>query len=346
MGEPRSERRTGARVFLALFLLLLLLSVGALGFYLWAAGASGPQRPVRIEVREGATSSDVAALLSENGVIRSSLMFRVMVRLRGLGSSIGVGEYEFRTNLPLGEALDILEAGPLPEETVALTIPEGFRVEQVAERVEEDLGIPSEEFVSQATGGDHALPPFLPRPRPTVEGFLFPSTYEFPADEPPSPEQVIGRLLEQFETEASALPWRRAGELGLTRYEVVIVASLIEREAGVPGDRRKVSAVIHNRLDRGMRLQIDATVQYALPEHKERLTFEDYEYESPYNTYLIDGLPPTPIASPGLASLRAALRPADADYLYYVVVDAETGRHAFTASYEEFLRLKEEAQAG
>jgi UPF0755 protein len=131
----------------------------------------------------------------------------------------------------------------------------------------------------------------------------------------------------------------------VTPYEVVIIASLIEEEARIPEDRPKVAAVIYNRLAREMNLQIDATVLYALPRHKERLTYEDLETPSPYNTYLHPGLPPTPIASPGLASLEAALQPADADYLYYVVID-DSGRHAFTASYEEFLRFKEQAQQG
>ena len=121
------------------------------------------------------------------------------------------------------------------------------------------------------------------------------------------------------------------------------MASLIEREARAEEDRAKVSAVIYNRLEEGMALQIDATVQYALPEKNRLLTLEDYEYESPYNTYLHPGLPPTPIASPGLASLDAALNPADEDYLYFLVVDPDTGRHVFANTYEEFLRLKQEA---
>jgi len=176
-----------------------------------------------------------------------------------------------------------------------------------------------------------------------VEGFLFPKTYELPPDA--DADAVVQRLLQQFEEDAGGLEWSRADRLGLTPYEVVIVASLIEREARVEEDRRKIASVIYNRMKKGMRLQIDATVQYALPKHKPRLTYEDYEYESPYNTYLNDGLPPTPIASPGLASLEAALRPAKTKFLFYIAVDEE-GHHRFTETYDEFLRVKAEVQGG
>jgi UPF0755 protein len=224
---------------------------------------------------------------------------------------------------------------------VTVTIPEGLEMPQVAEVVSRGLGLDAAAFEEAASSGEHALPPYLPEDAPSLEGFLFPKTYEFPTgvDE----DQVITRLLEQFEAEAATLDWDRAGALGLTAYEVVIVASMIEREARVDRDRAKVSAVIHNRLREGMPLQIDATVQYAMPEGNRPLTFEDYEYESPYNTYLHPGLTPTPIASPGLESLQAALDPADEDYLYFVVTDPQTGEHAFAETYEEFLRLKDQA---
>jgi UPF0755 protein len=213
----------------------------------------------------------------------------------------------------------------------------------VAARVAEKLGLDGKRFLSAAESGEYVLPPYLPEGSPTVEGFLFPKTYEFITDV--TEEQVIQRLLDQFGDEVSQLDWSRAGELGLDPYEVVIVASLIEREAMLDKERPKVASVIYNRLRQEMLLQIDATVEYALPEHKNRLTYEDYEYPSPYNTYLNPGLPPTPIASPSLASLRAALRPANTEFLFYLVVDPGTGRHEFAESYQEFLRLKAQAQS-
>ncbi len=348
MLEPQASLRTRSRalrILLVFFLVLLLLVAGAVGFYVWASGSSGPMQPVVFEIPRGATTGEVGALLKEEEVIRSSFLFGVMVRLRGLGSAIQAGTYELQSTMRLSAVLDVLERGPIPEPLpLSLTVPEGLRLEQVADRVSEELDIGRNSFIQAATSGQHELPPYLPRGTPSVEGFLFPKTYEF--EEGIKAADVITRLLEQFEEEAGPLPWRRAKKLGVTRFEVVTIASMIEREARFAGDRRKISAVIHNRLEREMLLEIDATVQYALPEHKERLTFEDLEYDSPYNTYLYPGLPPGPIASPGLAALEAALRPAKVDFLYYVLVDPETGRHGFAETYEEFLQLRDQAQLG
>jgi UPF0755 protein len=327
---------------LILFLVLLLMLVGAGGFYLWSTGASGESRPVTVEIPEGATASEIAEILEGKDVIRSGFAFRLAVRLRDEASSIDAGRYVLQTNMRLAEALDVLEAGPIVE-TFTVTIPEGLRLEQVAARVADELGLDGKRFLSAAESGEFALPPYLPEGSPTVEGFLFPKTYEFITDV--TEDQVIERLLAQFGDEVSELDWNRAGQLGLDPYEVVIVASLIEREAMLDKERPKVASVIYNRLRQEMLLQIDATVEYALPEHKNRLTYEDYEYPSPYNTYLNPGLPPTPIASPSLASLRAALRPANTQFLFYLVVDPGTGRHEFAETYQEFLRLKEQAQS-
>jgi UPF0755 protein len=335
-------RGRALRSLLILILIFVVLGATAGGVYLYAVGGSGPSEQVEVLVAKGATAADVGRILEDAGVIRSALAFRLMASARGSGSQIKAGLYPMRTNMPLVEVFELLELGPQDTApTVTVTIPEGFRVEQVAETIADQLGLSRKEFLEAATGGDFSLPPYLPQGAGTVEGFLYPETYDFRASA--SVEDVINRQLEQFRAEAGGLAWGRARELGVTPYEVVVIASLIEREARIAEDRAKIAAVIYNRLSRGMRLEIDATVLYALPKHKERLTYEDLEYPSPYNTYLHEGLPPGPIASPGLASLEAALRPADADYLYYVVID-ESGRHAFTSSYEEFLRLKEQAK--
>jgi UPF0755 protein len=322
-------------------LVVVVLAAGGFGLYRYAVGASGPTRPVALEIAPGSTASDVGHLLRERGVIRSALAFRISAQLRGYGSEIQAGAYDLTTNMPIDRVFEVLEAGPIVD-TVSVTIPEGLELGEIAGTVSEALGLDAGRFEQSATDGGRAIDPYLPEGIDTLEGFLFPKTYEF-GTEGLDEDSVIERLLAQFEAEASTLDWSRAEDLGLTHYETVVVASLIEREARVPQDRAKISAVIHNRLAEGMPLQIDATVQYALPEGNRELTFDDYEYESPYNTYLHPGLPPTPIASPGLDSLEAALNPADADFLYFVVIDPETGRHAFAETYEEFLRLREEA---
>jgi UPF0755 protein len=335
-------RERAVRSLLILLLVFVVLGGAAGGAYLYAVGGSGPSEPVEVVVPRGATAADIGILLEEAGVIRSPLAFRLMASFRGTGSNIKAGVYPMRTNMPLDEVFLLMENGPEDRTpTVTLTIPEGFRVEQVAERIAEELGLRRLEFIGAATSGGFDLPPYLPDGAKTVEGFLFPETYEIRTSA--EAEDVIAIQLEQFRRVADGLPWERAEALGVSPYEIVIIASMIEEEARVPEDRSKIAAVIYNRLARGMHLEIDATVLYALPRHKERLTFDDLEYPSPYNTYLHAGLPPTPIASPGLASLEAALQPADADYLYYVVID-EDGQHAFTSSYEEFLMFKEQGQ--
>jgi uncharacterized YceG family protein len=152
--------------------------------------------------------------------------------------------------------------------------------------------------------------------------------------------QLIGAQLAAFAQKTASLPWEKAEELGVTPYEIVIIASLIEKEVNIPEERSLVAAVIYNRLEQDMTLGIDATVRYALDKWTEKLTSEDLDIDSPYNTRVVKGLPPTPIASPGVAALEAALEPADVDYLYYVLEDTE-GNHFFTDSYEEFLAAKE-----
>jgi UPF0755 protein len=338
-GRHRSRGRAG-RGLLILLLVLVLTGTGVAVAYRYATSASGPSRPVSVQIPGGATAEDVGGILEEAGVVRSALAFRVAARLQGVGSSLQAGTYDLSTNMTVPNVLDALDRGPIVE-TIEVTFPEGLELVETSAVAAESLGVNGKEFRSLATGGDFALPPYLPEDVETVEGFLFPKTYEFPAGV--DARGVIERLLAQFEAEAGTLDWSRAEDLGMTPYEIVIVASMIEREARAAEDRPNVSAVIHNRIREGMPLQIDATIQYALPEDNRLLTEEDYQYESPYNTYLHAGLPPTPIASPGLASLEAALNPADVDYLYFLVVDPETGRHEFAETYEEFLRLKEQA---
>lgn len=333
--RPRRRAATG---FAALVLVLILLGGGLLGAYSWMTGASGPSDPIGIQIPQGANAEDIGTLLQDQGVIRSALAFRIMAQFRDIGSGIQAGRYQLSTNMPLEDVFDVLAGGPAVIREVQLALVEGLELKDVASEVEEQLGIGAREFLRRATSGRYVLPPFLPRGTATVEGFLYPETYSLRSRA--DADEVIRMLIGQFESEAAGLPWENARTLGLSPYEVVIVASMIEREARVEEDRAKISAVIHNRLEEGMRLEIDATVQYAMPEPNRPLTFDDLEFPSPFNTYLHDGLPPTPIASPRAESIRAALEPADVDFLYFLVVDEETGRHQFFNDYDSFLNVR------
>lgn len=338
--EPPGRRRL--RGLLVLLLVLALLGgalAGGAAWYAWAIGASGPRRPVTVVVPEGATGDEVAQLLKERGVIRSTLAFRLLARFRGFSRGLQAGKYTgLTTNMPLEEVLRVLGEGP-DVESIRVTFPEGLSVRETAAVVAERLGIPRREFVRVAESGRFSLPPYLPQGTPTVEGFLFPNTYDFLQDA--TAEGVVERLLAEFERQAAGLPWDRARRLGVTPYQVVVVASLVEEEARYGPDRARIARVIYNRLRRGMLLQVDATIQYALG--KKRITLADREVDSPYNTYLHPGLPPTPISSPGRASLEAALSPASGRWLYYVLADCRTGAHHFAETLAEFDRARARA---
>jgi UPF0755 protein len=336
-GPRRRRPSRGLRIGLTLVLVAGLLALLGVRYYGWCEGASGPRTPVAFTVEEGASGEDVVNALHDRGVLRCATVSRWLLARRGQADEVRAGTYDLTTNMRPSEAFDVITKAPPPVPTVRLTIPEGYRLTQIADRVHEVIGIPVARFLDAADRGHRSLPPYLPAGK-SLEGFLFPQTYEFLA-EGTSPGQVIDRLLQQFATEAESLPWQNAEALGVSPYEVVIIASMIEREARVPEDRPLIAAVIYNRLDRGMALEIDATVAYIDPDPANGLTVSDFKIRSPYNTRLRSGLPPTPIASPGLASLRAALDPAEVGYLYYVLCGTD-GHHVFSTSYHRFLKDK------
>jgi UPF0755 protein len=335
---PRDRRRGGV-ILLIVILLLVGLVVAAGGWWTWATAASGRQDKIVVVIPAGSTGAQVADILKKADVIRSTFAFKVMSRFRGFSKGFEAGTYtNLTTNMSVSAALTALKAGPLPQKSLSAVFPEGLTVAQIAERVQDQLGIPKKDFIAAAQSGTFSLPPYLPKGSKNIEGFLFPKKYEFLAGV--SADDVIQKMLDQFAKEVGGLAWGDYKKLGLkSRYDVVIVASMIEREAKFDEDRAKIARVIYNRLKKAPRLlQIDATVQYALNKYGP-LLLEDLKVQSPYNTYLHPGLPPTPIASPGLASIEAALAPADGNWMYYLVCDAD-GHHAFTNSYAEFLRLK------
>ena len=317
------------------FLVLAILFIVLFLHYFYPTRGN---EPVSVVIEEGESASQIAAKLHDKGVVTSATLFRFLVWLQGREGDFKPGYYVFYTGMHYGEVFAMLEAGPDYE--VRLTIPEGLTVEQTADRVAGAVAISAADFTAAAMSGDYGVDIIPAENQGNLEGFLFPKTYELTAEV--TAREIVQMLLNQFSMETSGLDWSQADRLGVTPYQAVIIASLIEREAVLDDERPLVAAVVYNRLGLDMPLQIDATVQYALPEWKDVLTYEDLETPSPYNTYLNKGLPPAPICSPGLASIRAALNPADVDYLYYVATG--DGGHFFTADYNEFLRVKEEVQ--
>ncbi|MDE2481350.1 MAG: endolytic transglycosylase MltG [bacterium] len=302
--------------------LVVLVVLAVAGFaYLTYGDRSHPAQPTHVIVPRGSTFADISSQLAQAGVIESALAFRALARLRHADADVHAGAYLFSAHRSADEVLRSLQSGGAQVATW-VTIPEGFTAEQIARRLQDDgLGDAAafERVVRTSTlAVDGAR-------TASLEGFLFPSTYLVPLDA--SPAQIAREFTDQFYKELPPDASARAKALHVSVPQAVIVASLVESEAKADVDRPLIASVIYNRLRLHMPLQIDATIEYALPEHKTELSFADLKIDSPYNTYLHEGLPPTPISNPGEPSLEAAFHPATTKALYYVYCG--NGRHVF-----------------
>jgi UPF0755 protein len=333
-------RRTSLLVLLVAFLLVVTGAVAVSSYYRGCGNAPGGRpKDVSFTVPQGATADRVVADLARAGLIKcGGFVGNLLMRGTGKASDIRAGTYTLTTGTTLDDLVRILSTPPKVVPTVNVLIPPGYRLTQIADTVHSSLGISTKAFLAAAQGGGYSLAPYLPTATSTTEGFLWPETYRF-ATHGTTPDQVITRLLDQFRIGVKDLPWNKAPGLGMTPYQIVIIASMIEKEAKLDSDRPKIAAVIYNRLAKGMILGIDATVGYIDPDPSNGLTSADLAINSPYNTRLNPGLPPTPIASPGEASLLAALEPAQVPYLYYVACGTNGGSR-FSTNYSQFLRDK------
>ena len=353
LGDPHHgdhrARRVGLIVLFVVFLLLVGGVVAANSYYQGCRRApEADGRTVAFEVPEGASGEVVLERLHAEGLVPcDGVIGNLLLRGTGRAGEIRAGNHELAVGMDLDEIMDVLTAPPPEVRTITLTVPEGLRVESpvegrddIAARVADQLGLSAERFRTLAQSGKYGLEPYVEAGQ-SLEGFLFPKTYEFVRkglDE----ETVLEGMLEQFRIEAEALDLvRRAETLGLTPYELVVVASMIEKEYGVADDGPLIAGVIDNRLELGMTLGIDATLLYDDPTPDGSLSSADLEFDSPYNTRMHGGLPPTPIASPGAAALGWALDPADTEFLYYVLCSDE-GAHRFSRTYDEHLRYVDE----
>jgi UPF0755 protein len=336
-------RRGKILVILTLLFLLVAMPAAAGFVYLRSlglVGSSAPGEQVEVEIPEGSGAADIGRLLETESVIRSAFGFRIALYLDGGGADIQAGTYELPTGLTARDALAALKEGPVVR-FVTVTIPEGAWLTDFARIVGRETHVPAGEFRQLAESGE-IRSKYQPDDVDSLEGLLFPATYQ--VVEQDDAESLVRRLVEEFDARMDGLDFSRLSELGVTEYEAVVIASMVEAEARVPRERGMIARVIYNRLEAGDRLGIDATVLYAIGEHKETLTVSDLQTDSPYNTRKVAGLPRTPIGAPGVASLEAAVNPADGDWLYYVVSDC-AGHHAFSESYDEFLQNKAKYQA-
>ena len=308
---------------------IVVLGVAAIAAINRPVDPAGRGRTVIIP--PGASSSEIGHVLRSAGVVRRSSHFVLAVRARRLTRALQGGEYALSPSMTLLDIVDIISRGQVMLHPV--TIPEGFTaVEIVGVLVQEGLGDRARLAEIAARGAALFPHDFLHwTPVRTLEGYLFPDTYRLPRGIPE--RDVIRALLDRFGQ--VVVPMWQAGGRGRSLHEVVTMASLVEREARLPQEQALIAGVLYNRLRRGMRLEVDATVLYALGRHKSIVTYKDLGVDSPYNTYRHAGLPPGPIANPGLAAIRAVLAPVATNYLYYVA--RPDGSHVFSRTYQEHL---------
>jgi len=341
MREHRITRRTRPRSRLTALrpgLLTALVAVGACD-----SGSSKGDDPVEeteVVVPSGATALQVGEALRSAGLVRYPRAFALTARVMGVEESLKAGRYRFARDASYFAMLEQLERGSV--ETVTLTIPEGFTLRQIGARIAEFTG-DSPDSVRRLMA-DSAFVAELKVPGPTLEGYVFPDTYRFAEDLPA--RSVVLALVDRYHEFWTLERRAKLKSLGLSERELVTLASIVEKEARVAEERPVIAGVYWNRIQRGMLLQADPTVQYALGgEPRERLLYADIDSVAghPYNTYTQPGLPPGPIASPGEAALDASLSPADVPYLYFVA--RPDGSHEFTRTNREHINAKNRIRA-
>jgi UPF0755 protein len=323
----RARRRPSrrGRVLLVLAVLALPFVVAAVWFWWQLDPPGGTGRPVAVTIPSGSGVSDIGDRLAAKGVIGSSLAFGVYARVSG-SESFQAGTYTMREDLGVRAAVDALERGPQQHYTT-LALPPGLTFAEIAQRIGALPGRSAERATALATSGQ-VRSRYEPAGTNSLEGLTWPDSYEIEDHE--TEADILRTIVGAFDRQATGLGLASAPD----PYRTVTVASLIQREAGVDADRPLIAAVVDNRLAAGMPLQIDATVVYARGGAAGPLTDADFARVSPYNTYTVKGLPPTPISTVSAASLTAALHPASVPYLYYVLTD-KNGKHAFATTFAQ-----------
>lgn len=302
------------------------------------APGGNPEVNIELEVGEGEPASVAIDQLREAGVINNPSLLRNYMRYYGLDVSIEAGRFMVHGGMSIREIAEVLQSADISQDF--FTIPEGWRVEEIAEALPTDMfDIEPDDFLSatRVRPLGYSFTDDLPEP-PTLEGFLFPDTYHIDADF--TAVDLVLAMLDNFENQVGSDMHAAFNNQGLTIFEAVTLASIIEREAVVAEEQPIIASVFLNRLALGMKLEADPTVQYALGKQesgwwKVDLTLDDINFDSPYNTYRYGGLPPGPIANPGLSALRAVAFPDETSYLYFRALCDKSGRHAFATTFEE-----------
>jgi len=322
---------------LSVFISLAVILCIHLGTLYYERGKRKSSKMIEVMIEPGATMTDVEGSLKRSGLLRHPFIFRMAARLTGKEKVLKAGRYLFDGSESAADVLKKLSEGEVSYKRVV--VPEGLIVKEVAGIVSGKLGVDSLAFYNLAF--DSSFVKSLGIEAPSLEGYLFPDTYlfEWPVDERSVASRMVHRFLEVYSRYIGAA----ADSLGMSMNEVVTLASIVQAEAQYDSEMARISAVYHNRLKMGWRLEADPTVAYALGGARRALTYRDLRINSPYNTYRRRGLPPGPICNPGLKALEAAVRPLEDCRDLYFVADG-TGRHIFTRTLEEHLKAKRVAR--
>ncbi|MGO4546141.1 endolytic transglycosylase MltG [Paenibacillus sp. 2TAB23] len=345
----RGPKRSRITLWVILSLLgIIIIGTGSVALYIWSSlqpTAAGEVQ--RVEIPKGTSANKVADLLEQQGMIKNAFIFKYYLKLKDEGGRFQAGIYELNPGMDNDTIIEKLNAGAtVAAETIRFTIPEGFTVLQIADKLAEEKLIDREKFIgliaAQKNWGDAEAVRSIPESdklHERLEGYLFPETYEMKKDS--TEEDIINRMVSELDRKLAELPegWMDVlDERKISFHDLLTIASLVEREVVVDEERALVAGIIYNRIADGMKLQIDATVQYSLDKPKERLYEKDLLVDSPYNTYKVEGLPPGPIASPSLASIQAALYPEETEFFFYVTKKDGSQSHLFAKTYKEHLR--------
>ncbi|SDF94918.1 UPF0755 protein [Fontibacillus panacisegetis] len=341
--------------WLLVFVLIVIITAGAGAAYVYNGiqPVKASEEPVKITIEPGTGTTQIAAILKDEGLIKNNFMFVSYLKWKSEGSKFQAGVYEMTPGITFDEIISRLNSGDVVKaEMIRFTIPEGFTVTQMAEKLAEEGFVDKDKFLALAkapSGIDSELLKEIPESAEFIyrlEGYLFPETYELKKGS--NEQDIVNRMIAETANRLSGISDfnQKLEQSGLNLNELMTVASLVEREVVVDSERNVVAGVIYNRIAKNMKLEIDATVQYLLGKPKERLLNSDLRsVDSPYNSYLYNGLPPGPIAAPSLKSIEAALEPKSSDYLFYVTKKDGSGEHLFAHTYAEHLQNIKKSKA-
>lgn len=301
-------------------------------------GAENKTFKVIFSIKSGQSLGLVAKNLEKNNLITSPIKFKILAKLMSMDKKIQAGEYKLVSTMT---PMDILNAFVKGEVNLhKLTIPEGYSIKQIAEVLEKNNLCSKDEFIEKAF--DMEMVESLNINGESLEGYLFPETYFFSKN--PSPENIINAMANRFFSIYTDQLQKRAEEINFTDHEIITLASIIEKETGAAKERKLISSVFHNRLKKRMKLETDPTVIYGIKNFNGNITKKDLRKKTPYNTYIIRGLPPGPIANPGIESIKAALYPAKTEFLFFV--SKKDGTHYFSRTLREHNKAVRKYQLG